>query len=204
MHSSVIIVAMLVLLQVVQPRPLQLRGHRFIDLGLLSYERPLRHRKPMDDLPRKLLELDPAVGGPIDVDFPESLCQLARCPLKVLIEKMVESDRDLYQSLQEEPVTAPRFVPEIFQRIMALEEESAVKFFDTAQKLPIVHMREYTKKIGGFPTETGQIGWWVNFDSRTEQTQAEACAYQTRGIGRRDLQVAYRIASETQSVPLRY
>lgn len=79
------------------------------------------------------------MGRKVRFNFSQASRELARRTPVILIEEMVESNRDLDESLQEEPIVAQGSMPKIFERIVAFKIVTIIKFLNATQKLIIAH-----------------------------------------------------------------
>jgi hypothetical protein len=110
-----------------------------IDGNLFSPERALTEREPAEDLPRKIVDIQSKIVRSVPVELLKPSRKLAHCAPVVAVEKMVKANRDLNEPLKEQSVIPPGTMPEVFERIVAFKEESAIKFLDSAGKLLVIH-----------------------------------------------------------------
>src|ERR1041384_4845079 len=155
-HSSVIIVAILIFLQVVHVYCVQFWGVETLDIGLSPLQSGFRHRKPVHNFLRELLQLRSPVGGPVAVEFAQAPRELARRSLVIAVEEMVEADRNLDQTLKKEPVLPAGIVPQILERVVTLKITPVIKLIDAAAEQILVHYREYKQITADFLHRSGR------------------------------------------------
>jgi hypothetical protein len=86
------------------------------------------------------------VGRTVSLKLVYSFGKLTARPFEVPVEEVIISDRNLNQTLKEEPVIVSRLHPEILEHVMTLEEAAGVKELDASRQSWIVHVEEYNKK----------------------------------------------------------
>jgi hypothetical protein len=117
-----------------------------IDGDLFSPERAFSEREPAEDLSCKIVDIQSKIMRSIPVELLKPSRKLAHRALVVAVEEVVKADRDLNEPLKEQPVISPGTMPEVFERIVAFKEETAIKFLDSAGKLLVIHQFNNKKK----------------------------------------------------------
>src|SRR5258706_16091231 len=127
------------------------RYFRFINLNMLAANASFRHHQPVHDRCRKLFQLDTLVRGAVRVQLCQSPCVLAHRTFIISVEKMVKSDGNLNQPLEETPVGSACTMPKILKGIVTFEIATAVEFIDaTLELIPKTHDSTVYGKDGNF------------------------------------------------------
>jgi len=79
----------------------------------------------------------------IALDLGDTARKLTHGAFVISVEQMIEPDGYLNQTLQEQPIFPADSVPEVFQRIVTLEEQTVVKFSDSPLEL-LLHRSSFS------------------------------------------------------------
>jgi hypothetical protein len=96
-------------------------------------------------LARQVGRVNAAMTGKVSLELRQGLGKLAPRPAKVPVPRVVQGNRGLDQSLQEKPVGTGRLPPELLPRVMRLEKEPGVEFFNTFVQ-QIIHPAKFKEK----------------------------------------------------------
>jgi hypothetical protein len=114
-----------------------------LDWDVLAPTHTLGNGQPMPDLVEKILDFDTLMAGNVRFELGKSFGKLAARAFAVPVFEVIEADGNLYQSLQEKPISLSVLVPEVFPDVMGFKKAPLVKVPYALMKSLVHHEATY-------------------------------------------------------------
>src|SRR5437879_10670799 len=93
------------------------------------------------------LKFDAFMPGAVGIQLCQASGKLACSTFVITVDKVVKTDGNLDEALQEKPIGSPCPMPEVLERIVTLKERAAIELFNPPRELFGTHRRSIRKPV---------------------------------------------------------